>query len=90
LLNSSMTLEQIDHVVRASLPAGTTLQDIDGFFTKHRVEHSFYEPANQVFAAIRNIKGGFFPVSKDAQIIITLDKSERLVGLEVKAVMTGP
>jgi hypothetical protein len=85
-----MTLEQIDHVVRASLSQGTNLQDIDGFLTKNRVEHSFYAPTNQVFAAIPNIRGGSFPVSKGAQIIITLDKSERLVSLEVKAVMTGP
>jgi hypothetical protein len=89
-IDNSMTLEEIDHAARAALPQGTTLTEIDRYLTDNHVEHSFYKPTNQVFAAIRNIKGGFFPVSKDAQVIITLDKSERLAILEVKPVMTGP
>lgn len=89
-IDNGMTLEQIDKAARAALPQGTTLAQIDRYLAENHVEHSLYKPTNQVFAAIRNIKGGFFPVSKNAQIIITLDKSERLVSLEVNAVMTGP
>ncbi len=89
-INNNMTLQKIDTTVRAALPQGTTLADIDKYFTENHVEHSFYRPTNQVFAAVPNIKGGFFPVSKGAQIIIMLDKSERLMSLEVNAVMTGP
>jgi hypothetical protein len=89
-INNSMTLEQIDHATRAALPRGAALAEIDRYFTENHVEHSFYKPTNQVFAAIRNIRGGFFPISKDAQIIVSLDRSEKLINIEVKAVMTGP
>jgi hypothetical protein len=67
-----------------------SLPEIDQYFAQNQVEHSFYKPTNQVFAAIRDIKGGFFPISKDAQIIITLDDAERLATIEVKPIFTGP
>jgi hypothetical protein len=89
-IDNGMTLEQIDHAARAALPQGTPLAEVDRYLMDNHVEHSFHRPTNQVFAAIRNIKGGFFPISKDVQIIITLDKAERLATLEVKAVLTGP
>ncbi len=85
-----MTLEQIEQAVKAALPRGTPLQDIDRYFADNHIEHGYYASTDQVFAMVHNVKGGFFPVSKDAQIIITLDKSGTLAKVEVKTVLTGP
>jgi hypothetical protein len=89
-IESSMTLEQIARAARTALPQGVSLAEIDQYLTENHVEHSFYKSTNQIFAAVRDIKGGIFPVSKDAQIIVTLDKSERLATIEVKPIFTGP
>jgi hypothetical protein len=89
-IESSMTLEQIADAARTALPQGMSLAEIDKYLTENHVEHGFYKSTNQIFAAIRDIRGGFFPVSKDAQIIITLDNSERLATIEVKPILTGP
>jgi hypothetical protein len=89
-VDNGMTFEQIAHAARTALPQGISLPEIDQYFAQNQVEHSFYKPTNQVFAAIRDIKGGFFPISKDAQIIITLDDAERLATIEVKPIFTGP
>jgi hypothetical protein len=89
-IESSMTLEEIADAARTALPQGVSLAEINQYLTENHVEHSFYKPTNQIFAAIRDIRGGFFPVSKDAQIIITLDNSERLATTEVKSILTGP
>ena len=89
-INSNMTLDQIDATVHAALPQGSGLAEIDRYLTENHVEPSFYNRTNQVFAAVPNIKGGFFSVSKGAQIIITLDKTGTLAIIDVKPVMTGP
>jgi hypothetical protein len=89
-INNRMTLEQISETVKAALPSGSTLADIDKYFTDNHIEHSFYQKTNQVFAMVHNIKGGHWPVQKDAQIVITLDQAGTLANLEVKPVFTGP
>ena len=86
-----MTLEQIVQAVRTALPQGVSLAEIDQYLTENHVERSFLQiNESHIFAAVRDIKGGIFPVSKDAQIIVTLDKSERLATIEVKPIFTGP
>jgi hypothetical protein len=89
-IESSMTLEQIADAARTALPQGVSLAEINQYLTENHVEHSFYKSTNPIFAAVRDIKGGIFLVSKDAQIIVTLDKSERLATIDVKPIFTGP
>ena len=89
-LHNWLTLEQINERVSKDLAKNTPLSKIEKDFTENDIEHSYYEKMNQVFAAIRNIRGGIFPVSKDAQIIITLDKDKNLKSIEVKPIFTGP
>src|SRR5260370_38441536 len=72
-LNNWLTLEQIDQRVRTNLPPGATLSEIDRYFSVNNVEHSYYEPGNEVAAMIHSIWGGAFLVQKDAQIKIQLD-----------------
>src|SRR5258708_14270383 len=73
-INNNLTLEQISEIVRTTLPRGTARSEIDKYFTDNHIEHGFYK--NQILGMIRNIRGGIFPVQKDAQIIITLDQAE--------------
>jgi hypothetical protein len=89
-ISNRMTLEQISKIIKAALPPGSTLADIDKYLTDNHIEHSFYKKTNQVFALVHNIKGGHWPVQKDAQIVITLDQAGTLVNIEVKPGFTGP
>lgn len=89
-LSNWLTLEQIRERVSMALPRGSPLSVIDQYFAENKIEHSYYEKTNQVFARIDNIRGGQPPITKGAQIIITLDKSKALDSIEVKPVFTGP
>jgi len=89
-LHNWLTLEQINERASLDLPRGTPLTHIDRYFKENKVEHSYYEKTNQVFAMINNIRGGGLFVSKGAQIIITLDQAKNLMSMEVKPVFTGP
>jgi hypothetical protein len=63
---------------------------IDKYFTDSEVEHSYYEPANEVSAMIHFVWGGRFLVQKDAWIKIALDENRKLKGITVEPVFTGP
>jgi hypothetical protein len=76
--------------VSADLPRGTPLSKIDKYFTDNDVEHSYYEPANEVSAMIHSIWGGAFLTQRDAQIRIQLDQDRKLKDIKVEAVATGP
>lgn len=89
-IGNRMTLEQIKKAVNTALPQGATLPEIEKYFTDNKVEHGYYKSTNRILAMVHNVRGGFFPVSKDAQIIVTLDEHDRLDSLEVKPVFTGP
>jgi hypothetical protein len=89
-LNNWLTLEQINRRVSADLPQGTTLPDIDKYLSDSHIEHSYYEPANEVSAMIHFIWGGKFLIQKDAWIKIELDQNQKLKDLKVEAVFTGP
>ena len=89
-LNNWLTLEQINHRVSADLAAGTPLSEIDKYFTDNQVEHSYYEPGNEVSAMIHFIWGGRFLIQKDAWIKIELDQNQKLKDIKVEPVFTGP
>jgi hypothetical protein len=72
------------------LPYGTPLLDIDKYLSDNHVEHSYYEPANEVSGMIHFIWGGKFLVQKDAWIKIELDGSRKLKNIKVEPVFTGP
>ena len=85
-----MTIEQIAEKVHAALPLGSTLVEADRYFSDNHIEHSFYRPKSVMYAAVRNIKGGVFPVDKGAQIIVEFDRSERVSSVDVTPIYTGP
>jgi hypothetical protein len=89
-LNNWLTLEQIAGRVSTDLPRGTSLSDIDKYFTENQVEHSYYQPTNEVFAMIRYIWGGKVIIQKDASITIELDQDRKLKQVKVDPVFTGP
>ena len=89
-LNNWLTLEQINRRVLADLPQGTTLLDIDKYLTDNHVEHSYYEPANEVSAMIHFIWGGRFLIQKDAWIKLELDENRKLKNIKIEPVFTGP
>jgi hypothetical protein len=63
-LNNWLTLAQIKERVSADLPRGPPLSKIDRYFTDSEVEHSYYEPGNEVSAMIHSIWGGTFLVRR--------------------------
>jgi hypothetical protein len=77
-LNNWLTLEQINQRVSVDLPYGTALSGIDKYLSDNHVEHTYYEPANEVSAMIRYIWGSRFLIQKDAWIKIELDESRKL------------
>ena len=89
-LNNWLTLDQIKERVSADLPRGTSLAEIDRYFSDNRVEHSYHKKTNQVFARIDNIWGGSLLVSKGAQIVMTLTQGKMLDSIEVRPIFTGP
>ncbi len=89
-LNNWLTLAQIKERVSADLPRGTPLSKIDRYFTDNNVEHSYYEPGNEVSAMIHSIWGGTFLIQKDAWIKIELDQDRKLKDIKVEPLSTGP
>jgi hypothetical protein len=89
-ISNKLTLEQISEIIRIALPPGTTLAEVDKYFTDNNIEHGFSKNTNRILAMIHNIRGGHWPVQKDAQIIITFDQVGNLANIEVKPVFTGP
>ncbi len=89
-LNNWLTLEQINKRVSADLPRGTLLPEIDKYFTDNKVEHSYFEPTNDVSAMIHSIWGGGFFIQKDARITVELDENRKLRNIKVEPFLTGP
>jgi hypothetical protein len=90
-ISNKLSFEEIREKVTNALPHGTPLAQILTYFKNSNVEHSYYKPDNEVYAAIRNIRGGFlFFVSVDGLIRIRLDESGRLESLDFREVNVGP
>jgi hypothetical protein len=89
-LNNWLTLEQIDERVRSDLVRGTPLSEIDRYFSSNRVEHSYFERSNEVYAMIHFVWGGGFLTQKDVQVRIQLDQDRKLEDIKVVPVFVGP
>lgn len=89
-LNNWLTLQQISERVRADLPVGAPLSEIERYFESSQVEHSYVERTNEVYAMIHRIWGGGFLIQRDAWIRIELDKDRKLKDVKVEPVSTGP
>jgi hypothetical protein len=75
--------------LRHDLPVGTTREQIDLCLTQRNIGHSYSASDNTIYGLIPDVKKGPL-VSQSIQIIISLDAQQRLKGLEVKSIYTGP
>jgi hypothetical protein len=75
--------------LRHDLPVGTTREQIDLYLTQRKIGHSYSASDNTIYGLIPDVKKG--PLSSQSiQVIISLDAQQRLKGLEVKSIYTGP
>ena len=74
----------------ADLPRGTSLAEIDRYFSDNRVEHSYHKKTNQVFAGSTTFGVEAYLFQKGAQIVMTLTQGKMLDSIEVRPIFTGP
>jgi hypothetical protein len=88
-LSNWLTIETIQQRVTTALPVGTPLAEVESYFEKNKVEHSFYKPENRMYAMLHNIWGGGWLTDKDAQIIIHFGADDKVDAVEVRAIYTS-
>lgn len=84
------TFAQIELAVRHAVPMGSDVSAAKAYLDKNDVEYSDVERERQIYAIIRDIKGGSFLVSKSASIRLRYDSQGRVTGVDIFPSFTGP
>jgi hypothetical protein len=72
---------------KKSLPQGTTAKDVEDYLHKLKIDYSFDKFTNAYYVLIKGQQGF---ISKDTQIIIKLDKDQKVSEVSVAPIYTGP
>jgi hypothetical protein len=84
------TFAQIELAVRHAVPLGSDASAAKAYLNQNDVEYSDVDRERQIYAIIRDIKGGSFLVSKAASIRIRYDSLGRVTDVDVSPTFTGP
>jgi hypothetical protein len=84
------TFAEIEASVRQAVPLGRDVSIAKDYLDKNEIEYSDVHRERQIYAIIRDIKGGSFLVSKAASIRIRYDNQGRVIEVGVSPTFTGP
>jgi hypothetical protein len=82
--------EVLEREVRAALPLGSPLADVEGFLQKRGMEFSFDASSRAIYAAARGLKGSTSITRKDLTLKFHFDNSLILESIDAKVLYTGP
>ena len=85
-----LNAEDLESEVRAALPAGSSLVDVETFLTKLGLEFSFEARTKTVFAVARKLPGSRLFASKSLAFKFHFDDGLALNSIEAEVIYTGP
>jgi hypothetical protein len=85
----SVTAEQMDAMIRKELPAGTARADVSRFLDAQKIEYSFVNNENKIYAIIRNTCRGIL-VECSIDMVFGFNEQGALTSTSVKEGLTGP
>jgi hypothetical protein len=81
---------QLETMLRANLPTGSSIQKVDAFLADIKLEHSRYDSDERNIVALdRNVESGGM-VTTDIRIECRFDATDKLRNCDTKLVYTGP
>lgn len=82
--------EVLERQVRAELPVGSSLAEVEGYLQKRGIEFSYQAPSKTVYAAARKLTGSTMVTRQDLTMKFHFDDSSRLESIDAKVAYTGP
>lgn len=88
-ITSTVDVRSLEEQVRLGLPRGTSLDDTQAYFEKLRIEHSFSEQSNTVYAVVRHLRGSSLFADQSLTFRLHFNDAHRLMSIETQVVYTG-